>query len=93
MGRDAVAMIDLRLTTGFTSTPRLPFLPPLPAHPPPALSPAPNPPGGRPRPAGRSVVFCCWPGLDNTPGDQKYLVRVNIIFCSNIILSSFFRAF
>jgi hypothetical protein len=35
------------------------------------------------RPAGRSVVFCCWPGLDNTPGDQNYLVRVNIIFCSN----------
>ena len=37
-------MIDLRLPTGLltTSTTRLPPFPPLPAHPPPALSPAPN---------------------------------------------------
>ena len=43
-------MIDLRLPTGSptTSTTRLPPSAPLPALPPPALSQAPNPPGGRP---------------------------------------------
>jgi len=47
---ETVVMIDLRLPTGrplTTSTMRLPLFPPLPAYPPPALSPAPNPPGGR----------------------------------------------
>jgi hypothetical protein len=49
VGMGRTCPIDLRLPTGplTTSTTRLPPFPPLPAHSPSALSPAPNRPGGR----------------------------------------------